>query len=277
LHEILIPREWNIPPGTQLCFIPDKGLNGIPFGALWDSMRKKYLIEDYTVCTMPSLAFYAARRPGSRPPRRDAPTALLVGANEWDHDFFRRLEPLPGVAREIAGIRTLYHDPQVIEGREATRERFLNELDQYDIVQVAGHAIFNPRHPEHSYLVLAPTPGDTGALFASEIAGRRLERLRLVILAACSTLGRLDSRTAGLSGLTRPFLDAGASAVIGTLWDTRDTDAELLLPDFHRRYIATGDASASLRDAQLALLRSANPNLRSPAVWGGFQLVGTGH
>jgi len=274
LHDLLIPQEWGIQPGAKLCFIPDKRLNSIPFGALWDAERRKYLIEDHTVRIVPSLAFYKEKRAEIRRSQGKALAALLVGANQWNRDLFRRLEPLPGVAREITEIRALYHDPQVIEGMAATRERFLNELDQYDVVQFAGHAVFNPRHPEHSYLVLAPSPGDTGALFASEIAGRHFSRLSLVILAACSTLGPLDSRTSGLSGLARPFLDAGATAVVGTLWDTRDAEAERLLPDFHRWYLKSRNAAESLRSAQLAALRSTDPTSRAPATWAGFQVVG---
>jgi CHAT domain-containing protein len=43
---------------------------------------------------------------------------------------------------------------------------------------------------------------------------------------------------------------------------------------FHEEYRASGDAPGALRAAQLRLLRSANPVLRSPAAWAGFRYAG---
>ncbi|HEX3526766.1 MAG TPA: CHAT domain-containing protein [Thermoanaerobaculia bacterium] len=276
LHELLIPRQLAIPTGSKFYFVPDKILHEVPFAALKDPIRRKYLIEDHEVRILPSVSLYLALegrrawRPGL------VPSALLIGATEWDQKLFESLDSLSAVPHEIEEIREIYGNPRVIIGRDSTKARFLEELDTTEILQVAGHAVFNPRHSERSYFVLAPSGEDTGVLFASEIAGRRFEKLRLVVLAACSTLGPLDSRTSGLAGLARPFLDGGVSAVVGTLWNVNDDAAERLMMGFHSRYLKTGDAAGALREAQLSMLRSSDSFLRSPSAWAGYQVVGAG-
>ena len=274
LHEILIPRELEIPAEIELGFVPDRSLHGLPFAALKDPVSKKYLIEKHTIRVLPSIARYLSLRKNQHKRRGPAPDALLIGATEWDQTLL--LPALPSVAKEIEEIQGVYHNPRVVVGAGVTKERLLAELDSSEVLQIAGHAVYNPRHPEHSYFVLAPSKDDTGLLFASEIAGRHFTKLRLIVLAACSTLGPLDSRTSGLSGLARPFLDGGVPAVVGTLWNVSDQAAERLMMGFHRRYLTTGDAAGALREAQLSLLRSGDSLLDSPAAWAGYQVAGAG-
>jgi CHAT domain-containing protein len=74
--------------------------------------------------------------------------------------------------------------------------------------------------------------------------------------------------------LARPFLEAGASAVLATLWNVDDAAARQISTEFHRQFIATGDAALALQRAQLAAIHSPNPLDRSPDRWAGFQLIG---
>jgi CHAT domain-containing protein len=110
------------------------------------------------------------------------------------------------------------------------------------------------------------------SLFARDLAWHPLHELRLVVLSACSSLGPTERRTLAVSGLARPFLDAGATAVAGTLWPVTDADAGRLLPDFHRRFLATGDAVRALHAAKLAIHH--DPLRPPPARWAAFQIVG---
>ncbi len=272
LSDLLLPAEGLLPPGTELCFVPDKQLNEVPFAALRSPM-KRYLIQDHTIRILPSASLYL--RAGSAPRRAPgSPGALLVGATEFDRGLFSHLPSLQGVAQEIAEIGQLYRQPLVIEGSQATRSRLLDEMDRHEVFQYAGHAVFNPRYPSHSFFLLAPEAGNEGLLFAHEIASHQFNKLRLVVLSACSTLGPLSTRTGGLSGMARPFLAAGVPAVLGTLWDIQDKPARHLMPEFHRRWLASGNAAEALHDAQLALMQSPDPALRSPASWASFELVG---
>lgn len=278
LYALLIPpAARELPPAVTFCFIPDKLLNALPFAALRNPESDRYLIEERTIAFAPSALHYlqAVKR---QPPARGWAGALLVGDPAFDPALFEGLSRLPEASAEIAAIASLYPaTSQVVLGAEATRPRFLATLDRWPVLHYAGHAVDDPRNPDFAHLVLAPStaPVDAGMLFAHEIRTRRLQRLRLVVLSACDTIGAADSRVRGLSGLARSFLDAGVTAVVGSLWSVDDAVARRLLPDFHRRFLATGNAAEALRAAQRALLRSPQAAWKRPSAWAGFQVIGT--
>jgi CHAT domain-containing protein len=274
LYQILIPPAVSsLPAETNLMVIPDKVLNSLPFAALRDSTTGRYLIQDRTLRITTSLNF-PARRP--KPPRSEgSDLALLVAATEIDSNLFGDLPRLPGAELEIREVQPLYQASQSLAGKEATKKRLLAALENSEIFHFAGHAVFNARQPDESYFLLAPggEETDAGVLFLNEIAAQNLSRLRLVVLSACTTVGPLGTRTGSAAGLARPFLDAGAEAVVATLWDVEDQDAARLLPEFHRRYRASGDATAALRAAQLDFLENDESLLRPPGAWAVFQVI----
>jgi CHAT domain-containing protein len=263
-----------LPRDGPIFFVPDKALHGVPFAALRLSRGDPFLIEEHAISVLPAArlvpTLLSRRQPPAATPNAGA---SLFGAPAFDPTAFANLPPLPGAAREVREIAQLYPGATVHVAAEATRANLLAELDRHPVFHFAGHAVANPRRPGLSHLVLAadPADADAGLLYAHEIARLRFDRLRLAVLSACSTISPQESRIAGLSGLARPFLDAGAAAVVGTLWPIEDQPAHSLLRDFHRRFRATGDAAESLRGAQVAKLTSG----AQPTEWAGFQLVGT--
>jgi CHAT domain-containing protein len=277
LHDLLIPDEARaLPASVELRFVPDKILNAVPFAALRDRRQGRYLIEKHPIAIAPSISFVLDARDrrnlGTEGPR----SALLVGATEFDRSL--RLSQLPGAGKEIEEIRPLYRDAVVLLGEEATRQRILDALGQEEVLQFSGHGVFNARNPDHSYLAVAPSRDaeDAGLLFAHELTGRNLERLRLVVLSACDSLGPRNSRTAGLSGIARPFLDAGVPAVLGTLWEANDRASAALMPEFHREFVGSGDVSVALREAQLGALLGGDTKSASPSLWGVFTVIDAG-
>jgi CHAT domain-containing protein len=272
LYQTLIPPAVaRLPKATRLVVIPDKALNSLPFAALRNPATGRYLIEDRVLQIATNLPSPKQRRPAGS----GVSDVLLVAATEIDPNLFGDLPRLPGAEREIREIEPLYQAPWILTGKEASKKKLLAALDGREIFHFAGHAVFNARQPDESYFLLAPDgePADAGILFLREIAARNLGRMRLVVLSACTTVGPLDTRTGSASGLARPFLDAGAEAVIATLWDVEDRDAARLLPEFHRQYRATGNAAAALRAAQLGILKSTEPSSRLPGAWAVFQAI----
>ena len=270
LYSILIPSAVAALPGNvELCLVPDKILNILPFAALRNPHTGQFLIEERTIRITPGLAQFGVRKERLR----RMPSAFLVAVTEFDRNAFPDLLPLPGAENEIRSVAPLYASPVVLRGKYAIRDRVLAELDRHEIFHLAGHSTFNERHPENSYFVVAPSSGG-GAIFLREITGRRFGNLRLVVLSSCKSLGAQETRILGVSGLARPFLDAGVEDVVGSLWNVGDQAAAQLIPEFHRRYLANGDAAESLRGAQLAMLGSRDVELRSPQAWAVFQVVG---
>jgi CHAT domain-containing protein len=273
LYRLLIPGAVTVlPAGIELVFVPDKSLNELPFAALKDPVTGRFLVEQRTLRISLGVAVGRKRSPALS----TAKSALLVAATEFDRTLFANLEPLPGAETEVHALKELYQSAgHVLLGTAATKGNLLRDLGDREVLHFAGHAVFNSRYPDQSYLLLAPTQeaGDAGMLFMHEIERQHLMNLRLVVLSACNTLGPLDTRTGGISGLARSFLKAGADAVVGSLWAVEDQAAARILPDFHRRYLANGDAPAALAGAQRQMLQSSDPVLAHPASWGFLQTV----
>jgi CHAT domain-containing protein len=81
-------------------------------------------------------------------------------------------------------------------------------------------------------------------------------------------------RGEGLVSLARPFLAAGSTSVVGTLWNVEDDPTRTLVRSFHREFAQRRDAAGALGHAQRVMLNSARPADRLPRSWAGFVAVG---
>ena len=279
LRPLLVPGGGaKVHAGERLVFIPDGDLHLVPFAALRDPKLKRYLVEDHVVSVAPSATAYLNLLGRRQTLRWRDWSALLVDDPQFDRLLFPDLARLVGTRAETEQALRLFPGSQVVTGQQATGPRLLQEIGRHEILGFAGHAVANDRVPLESYLILAPTAGggDSGRLFARDLAGRRFGALRLVVLSACSTaVGVSKARGTGFLGLTGPFLEGGADAVMATLWNVDDRAAGPLVADFYRRFHLSGDAAGALREVQLAALHGeAGFATRSPGGWASFQLVG---
>jgi CHAT domain-containing protein len=119
------------------------------------------------------------------------------------------------------------------------------------------HGFYNWQDAMSSGLVLA---GGT-ALTLSETIGRLdLSAARLVSLSACET-GLTDFRQSPdeYLGLPAGFLQAGAPAVLSTLWAVGDRSTTMLVERFYRHHLLKGlQPAAALRQAQRWLRDTTN-------------------
>jgi CHAT domain-containing protein len=111
-------------------------------------------------------------------------------------------------------------------------------------------------------------------LFAHEIAAQRLDRTRLVVLAACRTNTGRIRRGEGVFSLARPFLAAGVQTVVASLSDVDDRASHRLFVAFHRALRQGQTPADALRSAQLAALAETDPNLQHSANWATFTIIG---
>lgn len=252
--------------------ITDGVVAGAPFAALHNAASGRYLIQDHPLRFASSLRDAAAL---PSPSARRADQAVLVADPAFLPREFPGLTRLPGARAEADEIAPRYPGAQVIRDTSAHRAAVLQALQRADVFHFAGHAMFDDWRPERSSLVLAATPVPGGGrLLATDIEQLELRGTRLVVLSACRTW---DAPTAGISGfrgLTGAFLAAGAGGVVSSLWRVDDASTKALMSEFHRAYSSSGSAADALRTAQMALMRSPDPALRSPAAWAGFRYAG---
>ncbi|HEX6913392.1 MAG TPA: CHAT domain-containing protein, partial [Longimicrobium sp.] len=258
------------PSGTPLVIVADGELSTLPMAALRDRERGRYLVEDHPLRFASSLRDSG----GPAPAPRGLPVTLIADP-AFDRLAFPELEPLAQAAAEAAAVARLYRGARVVERGNAGASAIRAAFQRGGIAHFAGHAVFDDARPERSFLVAASAPGAPQArLTAAEIAGMELGGLRLVVLSACQTARAQSGRSGGFAGLSGAFLSAGARGVVGSLWRVDDGHTRLLMEAFHEAYRATGDAAAALRTAQLGMLRSGEPAMRSPAAWASFRYAG---
>jgi len=135
-------------------------------------------------------------------------------------------------------------------GRDATLSALQADLGEAvapRLAHFAVHGFAAPGSGLDSGLRLAD-----GTLTARELIGTRLDGA-LVCLGACDT--GLSERLAGdeLLGLVRSALQAGAVAVLASLWPVDQLSSSLLLLDFHQRLLGGQGKADALRAAQRRL------------------------
>lgn len=262
----------------RLVFVPDRAIHGLPFAALRDSSGR-YVVQRSPVAVAGSATLYVFSLLRDRAFEGVTPhRVLLVGNPDFDKriELARGLDPLRFAKEETDEIHKIYAPiaKDLVE-RDATVPHFIELAHDSEVIHVAGHAIANARAPFRSSLLLAPSPGETGALQAEELLTQlQVDQTRLVVLSACSTAGGLPIGPEGLSPLMRPLIGAGVPAAVGSLWNIGDAGSKELLVRFHQHYRDGFDAAAALQTAQRDLIGSANPGLSSPLTWAGFEVVG---
>lgn len=149
-------------------------------------------------------------------------------------------------------------------------------LSQYRVVHFATHALINDKHPGLSGLVLSLVdeqgkPQD-GFLDLQDIYNLDLAA-DLVVLSSCETALGKQVDGEGMVGLTRGFMYAGASSVMGSLWKVSDFATAKLMETFYQSMEQERMApSQALRHAQLALWKQKHWS--APYYWAGFTLQG---
>ncbi|HEX9943266.1 MAG TPA: CHAT domain-containing tetratricopeptide repeat protein [Thermoanaerobaculia bacterium] len=272
LARLLIPD--GLAEGARLCFVPDREIAGVPFAALPLQDGSGPLLTRHEVMLADSVNACMAADP------RLAPSAfgrgiLIFGSPKLDRREFPWLSDLTGATEETDSLQDFYPNATLLAGEAATAPALLKALPGVTLLHFAGHAVAHPTDSGRGFLPLAPDPTWSRAslLSGAEIAKLHLPNLELAVLSACDTFTPRPRRAEGISGLVRALLDAGARAVVGTLWKVDDRASRELLIEFHRNLRGTGDVASALRAAQLHMLRQADPRLREPSTWAAFELV----
>jgi CHAT domain-containing protein len=275
LYALLVqPVEAYLGPAeTPVLIVPDPLLEGVPFAALHDARRGRYLVQDHPLRILPTLR--ERRRPPASASMASAP-ALLVAATEFDRTAHPELEALPGAAAEVRALARYYPNAAELAGAAATRDAVLAGLPRARIIHFAGHALFDDQNPGRSRLVLS---AGRGTHAPAELAVAEIERMRvrpeaLVVLSACQTVRATPGRSGGFAGLAGAFLAAGGGGVVGSLWNVDDEQTRILMTAFHEAYRTNPDGAAALRKAQLRMIGGPDGRTRAPGSWAGFRYTG---
>jgi CHAT domain-containing protein len=271
---------------TRLVLVPDKALFRLPFDALRPAPGAPPVAARYEISIAPSAALWlrwrhagdsAATGPAfvvADPVLPDPPGAPVAEETERGPAVGVELGPLPHARQEARAIvRALGRTTRAVLGAEASEATVAAEdLRRYGVVHFAAHAVIDDLHPDRSALVLsAGDAGSDGLLHVREIVRLDLGGAVVVLSACRSSAGPLLGGEGPMS-LARGFFQAGARAVVGSLWPLRDDEAASFVTRFYRHL----GAGASVGDALARARRDAIESGAPAAAWAGWVVMGDG-
>lgn len=256
LHRRLVAPLQEALGNRAVLLVPHGVLHYLPFAALHDGQR--YLLDRHPLRLSTSVSALKYLRPTPAPA---AAPVLILGNPTGD---------LPSAEQEARRLKRLLPGATLLLGSAATRAALFAQAPPARTVHIASHAVFDPRQPLDSRLLLAPAGApESGELRVSDVYGLRLTA-DLVTLSACETgLGRITDG-GEVIGMTRGFLYAGATSVVSSLWQVPDEATAALMESFYGKLPRLIKRDA-LRAAQLELMRRGEP----PFAWASFYLSGS--
>jgi CHAT domain-containing protein len=268
-------------------------LKGIPFCALRDlssAKSRKLLLEERTLRFLPSELLLADRHSSNQnksfvgigDPIYNQADARLVHTGPPDAKTLLdsiTLARLVGSEREIraAAKETGFPDAVLLTGAKATREELTAAIArQPGVVHFAVHVVSPPGQPQQAALALSIKNG-IPELLTPEVVATLHAPGSLVVLSGCSSGQGKVVNGAGLVGLSRAWLLAGAAAVVVSSWPTPDDSGKFFSAFYgHLDHITSGDvaqrAALALRRTQLDMLRGTGYQA-SPSFWGAFAVI----
>lgn len=259
LHQLAI--EYMMPDTTKICYRLTSTRN-------LTQKRKSPKMESALLCG--GIAYGAQ---------------ILPNVKDNDVVAYRFLAPhtttikdLPGARKEVDSIYSYRNNPKdtLLVGEAATDEALLRAMNRhYDVIHLSTHGYFGGRIG--IYNDIKPLLGDEsmsksgllfagsentltdksfdenlfdGVLSATELSKQDFSKTELIVLSACQTgLGHLTDD--GVYGIQRGLKQAGANAMILTLWSVSDYSSSVLL-----RYFYQEMERQSVKDIHAAFLKA---------------------
>jgi CHAT domain-containing protein len=265
LRAILItPVERDLEAAGELIIVPHAAAGALPFAALWDAVRGRFLIEDRTITYAPTVAALMDQS-------RNQMLARKVAV------FAPDPANLPGTKAEAVNIARLSRNVTQYIGRRSSKAAVRDALARGDLVHIASHGSHNSQNPLFSEVTVAPASRSESdaVLSVNEIMSIPV-RSPLVFLSGCETaLGGAGDGVFATQldegSLAQAFLFAGASSVVATLWPVRDREASAIAVHFYSSVSAGLSPGEALAGAQRQAIKK-----RGRLNWAAYTISGIG-
>jgi len=237
----------------QVVLVPTGLLALLPLHAAWHvgwEGTRSYALDEMAISYAPSARAVA----GARGLSAVWTTNRLLAVKDPDGSLFF-------AGQEVDAVRAHFPAAMVFRGTDARRDVVLYEaIPQCAVYHFACHGENDWDHPLRSGLRLAD-----GRLTVQDLLAAPGEhRARLVFLSACES-GLVGTQLPDeVVGLGMAFLEAGASAVVSTLWSVEDISTAILVERFYANWAGSPRMHClqALREAQSWLRRATAQEMR---------------
>lgn len=276
-------------------------LSGVPFAALPTLLQRKW-----SPAGPPSIiAAHTIRYVASELSLADPRTVLrndakFVGIGDAVYNFAdARLRPsfrlasfqdrqqltsplgrLVGSGHELSNAVSHFQHVQLLTGLHATSVDITAALHgDPAVIHFAVHVISPAGEPENAALALSLGANGLPELLTPELIATYRVPGSLVVLSGCDSQQGKTIAGVGLTGLSRAWLLAGASAVVASSWPTPD-DAGAFFNSFYRHLMSAGQSKSPLPERAASALASAQLDMqaasdyrRLPSFWAAYSVI----
>lgn len=268
-------------PGELIWIIPHKIFHRIPFHAILYEGQPLGFRNPVVYSPNLTAMKYCIGRPLNRHGKKMTSLIAHVYGLKDPSILKMSLEEETAVVADCLDVET----STILKNCQVTRDTFLNQAQEVDIIHFAGHGFTDPSDPMNSGILVSdgislPDPRrgvinpETMKITARDILATSLNA-RLVTLSACVT--GVSQREAGdeLLGISRAVLYSGASSMLLSLWPVFTEAATEWMSTFYRTYMqgntkvyAWQEACRHVCDSKILL------DMSHPWFWAPFILIG---
>jgi CHAT domain-containing protein len=253
--------------GQRIYLVPAGPLNGLPFDAL--RLDGEFLAESHRVVNLRSLSALRNRHPVLPDNFRDR---VFLAGNPQSNQALFNYEI--SSSAEIGAVTDIFVGPglHLVQGVALQRDEFLDQrFSEAAVIHMAMPGTVDLAFPNRSRLMLSGTGDNPGGEF---LTPRDLQIFdfsdSLAVLSGTAIAGGQVSDFDSHLGLVSDFLDAGAMAVVASLWPAGDVETARFMDDFYRKLEDGQDVATALESTRKMRIEAENgTNLRT---WAGFQL-----
>jgi CHAT domain-containing protein/Tfp pilus assembly protein PilF len=294
LYTILLQTllEKLLPNKSELIISTDGVLRLLPFEALYMAKHKQYLIEQKKVKYIASGREFIRLQKlkeistntkevvvFANPDFNEALSSPLRSPN--DRMFQMNFSALKGTKEEAESIQSLMKKNSfaLYEGVDANEANFLN-VKQPKVLHIATHGflikseLLNPMLNAGLALTGANSALENGrgegVVTALKLSGMDLKGTELVVLSACETGLTGINAPDSVSVLSKAFMQAGAKAIVASLWSVSDVGTKDLMALFYSEINKGTPYVKALQNTKIKMIKQGVP----PEIWSAFVLNG---
>jgi len=277
-------KEW-ISPQSTVIISPDGILNRLPFGTLvtnleeltdnYDFNYANFLIEDFVISYIPFAGFLTLQNFGEKQPTEtliafvnSTESAISGSESIGSHSSNGKANPgtdenyLKMISSSFGKDKT-----ELYSGEAATKERFIKESPDYQIIHLALPHILDERSVLYSKFYFSDPAGEN-ILETHEIFNLKLSA-DLLVLSSESKFKNSDEGS--LNGLLNAANFAGIPSMITRIWETSGVNSPEIFENFYLNLKLGLSKAEALQQAKVLYLETIN---RNPLYWAPYLLHG---